>query len=110
MLKRDDSSRNKKVYALSSKFNTILEEVIAGDKRSHYLKVAVDLSSTNFDRWGNITSAGKIEFWKFVDETMKKFNRGITDLKPRPVQCTQSSHHHNKDFNRYKWINLKHRY
>ena len=36
----------------------------------------------DFDNQGNLSANGKKEFWKFVDQTMKKFNRGEIDMMP----------------------------
>ena len=59
MIKHPDNSMNKQVYSLSRKFNEILERVIAGNKRSHYLKLELPLTSQNFDYTGNLSQIGQ---------------------------------------------------
>ena len=83
MLRRPDHSMDKRVYCLARKYNSVMEKVIAGDKRSHILKIHVDLHEGNFDRVGNLTMAGKHEFWKCIDNEMKDFDQGKTELAPR---------------------------
>lgn len=76
MLCRPENSTTKKIFALASKFNRILGEVISGDKRSHLLKPNVDLhgNSVNFNRSGNLTPNGVTQYWKDIDAQMKEFD------------------------------------
>ena len=96
MVKCPETTANKQIFSLSKKFNSILEEVISGDKRSHIMKIHIDTSenSSNFDRYGGITHTGLYSFWKIVDETMEEFDTGKTELapKPRSAHSLQSSH------------------
>ena len=74
MLKRPADSLNRQVMALACKFNDILERVIAGNKRSHLLKVELDTSNNNnFDHIGHLTQMGMSEYWRQLDNTMKDF-------------------------------------
>ena len=82
MLRRPENSFNKEVFSLTRKFNKILEEVIEGDKRSHILKVYVESNLKNFDQYGNITPQGYYNYWKIIDDTMKEFDLGLTELAP----------------------------
>ena len=91
MLKRPDYSMNKRIFSLARKFNNILEDVIAGNKRSHILKVHVDHTRVHFDRNGYLTPAGRIAYWKYIDSEMSKFDRGQTELKP--IKSTVNSAH-----------------
>ena len=70
------------IFSLADKFNRILEDVIAGDKRSHILKLHIEADTTNFDRWGNLTTIEKGKYWKLIDATMKDFDQDATELKP----------------------------
>ena len=58
---------DKQVLSLAKKFNGILEKVISGDKKLHILKIHLELHSGNFDRMGNLTPAGRNEFWRCID-------------------------------------------
>ena len=66
MLKRPENSATNKIFTLASKFNKILEEVISGDTKSHILKPEIDMNSNSvlFDRSGNRTPSGLIQYWK----------------------------------------------
>ena len=112
---------NKKhAYSLTRKFNSVLEDVISGDKRSHILKVYLDHHNNLFDRSGNLTPDGFIAFWNQIDHAMSEFERGKTELAPRSSRLSQSTYqpslrhnpsmsyqhsaHHNHSSNsRYKW-------
>ena len=120
MVKRPPSSQVKSVFSLTSKFNNILEQVVAGDHQSHIMNIKID-HNTNFDRMGNITPMGFIAYWHAVDFTMKEFDRGKTELMPvaacqkslqhdQSSQCTHhtygssshSSSHHHRSQDKYK--------
>ena len=88
MVKRPDFTSRKEIFALTRKFNTALEDVIADNRHSHILKIELEHTSAHFDQFGNITPAGKIDFWKDLDGQMKKFDRNRTDLKPKKLQTT----------------------
>ena len=121
MLQRPDHSMDKRVYSLARKFNSIMEKVITGDKRSHILKIHVDLHEGNFDRVGNLTMAGQYEFWKCINNKMKDFDRGKTELAPRPsdnnrnmsLNAAHSGKHdqtlHFRCNNRFHWFKDDHR-
>ena len=105
MLKCPDYSMNKRVYSLARKFNQILQNVITGDRRSHYLPVGLETNSSYFDHIGNITQSGKIEYWRLVDSTMKEFNRGNTELQPFSSNATtkqENHHHHHQNQDRHR--------
>ena len=98
MLCRPENSHNKDVFSLARKFNQILEEVIAGDKRSHILKVHVDTHVGNDDRIGNLTTNGEYHFWRAIDEEMHDFDDNKTELEPfGHVQTLPSRHQRNND-------------
>ena len=105
---------NSKVFALAKKFNTFLEETIAGDCRSHILKPHVTLDDNNFDRNGNLSPEGLVTYWKVIDATMKDFNSGETKLQPKrksgssraeshPAQVVPAHHRHGYSSNRFHW-------
>ena len=71
------------IFSLAKVFNELLEATIAGDKHSHILKLHIEGNSHNFDRWGNLTSLCKCIFWKLLDDSMKNFDAGDTDFRPR---------------------------
>ena len=110
MVKRPESA-NKHIFALTRKFNQIMENVVAGDKRSHVLTPEVPTDNRHFDRFGNLTAIGHETFWKSIDSIMKDFDHGETELVPNGQQDhqnedrdrTQTQHNYNQ--NRYKWYN-----
>ena len=70
------------IYSLTWKFNEILEQVIACDRRSHILKPNLPGDASLFDIWGNLTASGKIDYWCEIDKQVRDFNCSKTDLKP----------------------------
>ena len=73
---------NKKTFALTRKFNEILEDVVSGDKRSHIMKPYLSHHNGLFDRSGDLTPTGKEEYWKQIDQIMSDFETGQTELTP----------------------------
>ena len=104
------------IFSLADKFNRILEDVIAGDKRSHILKLHIEADTTSFDRWGNLTTIGKGKYWKLIDATMRDFDQDTTELKALQrgfnlsgltLDERRPNHQHNN--NRFRWTNLSFR-
>ena len=87
MLKRPATSHAKQIFALTSKFNKILEEVVAGDKRSHILKPTIDCDdgNCNYELSGALNPTGVTQFWRNLDVQMHEFDGSKTDLIPCPV-------------------------
>ena len=93
MLKRPDYSYDRKINALATKFNSILEDVISGDTRSHILHIHVTHISANFDRLGKLTTNGEYEYWRNFDCQMRDFDKGKTELEPRRFTLHPTTHH-----------------
>ena len=70
MIKRPKSGSvvfNNNIYQLREKFNSILEDrLMDGEAENHYL-ISIDVSESKFDITGNLSSAGKAEFWSEKD-------------------------------------------
>ena len=62
-----------------------------GDKRSHYLPMDIDLSNVHFDRIGNLKQMGMMEYWQQLNNTMKDFDRGKTELEPQKKYYSHQS-------------------
>ena len=113
MLKRPDFFSAKHIFSLACKFNDILESIIAGDKRSHIIKVRIDHNNQNYDRYGNITTIGKAEYWKFMDSEMHDFDRNKTELQPVPpsshlTQAVPQNHRPARELTRHQHSNSTH--
>ena len=100
MLRCPSNTNRKSVFALTRKFNQALELVIAKDKRSHILKVHVEDSENNFDTTGELTAIGQVQYWRAIDDEMKDFDHGKTELTP-----TVKSELISKPVNHYEWHN-----
>ena len=97
MLKHPDYSMGKRIFSLCRKFNGILEDVIAGDTRSHIIKVRVNHNNQNFDRNGHLTSEGKVEYWRFINAEMRDFDYGKTELTPLKTSQRTASEDESKN-------------
>ena len=70
--------KKRNYLTLAWKFNNILEEVIAEDKYSHIMSISInpqDISAT-----GDLTSAGRYNFWKQLLDLFRKFDKGEINL------------------------------
>ena len=65
-------------------FNTRLNDILC-DRNNHFLMDVSDalLDDSNLDRWGNLNSYGKQQFWTEVDVMVEKFERKKLTLKPQ---------------------------
>ena len=70
------------VYFYRKNFNEILNEQILKDQYSHFINITSVDNYTDFDRSGLLSAAGKLQFWREVIDSLKKFDRLKTDLKP----------------------------
>ena len=67
--------KGKEIFSLVRKFNHAMETAVADDRLSHIIKIMVPPNDTYFDQSGDLTAAGRIEFWKDLDEQMKTLDR-----------------------------------
>ena len=88
MIKRSKplADNEQSLFNLRGKFNSILEERIADGKPHHHKIMSIEMRSDEFDRQGNLTSAGKSDFWREVDRAITKFNAGRITLLPHTSQ------------------------
>ena len=103
MLHHPHNTTLKKIFALTHKFNSSLENIISKDKRSHILKVHIEGNETNFKQNGDLTEIGQEKYWRAIDAQMADFDHGITDLVPMPAK--QEKFSRPKMNSKYKWHN-----
>ena len=60
-----------------------MEERIGKDGEERHLIMSIDVQPVDFDLTGNLTSAGKITFWKEVNRAIQKLDENKISLKPR---------------------------
>ena len=70
-------------FSLRGKFNSILQERLLDGKDDNHRIMSIDIQPDEFDLQGNLTSAGKAEFWKEVNRAMRKFDNNDITLNPR---------------------------
>ena len=71
------------IYALTRKFNDKLELAVKENCHCHLLYVEMQSDPADFDTWGRLTTGGKITYWRSIDESIRKFDRNLTDLWPK---------------------------
>ena len=99
MLRRpkDITADTSTVFSLRGKFNSILEERLLLDGKDERSRImSLDVRPDEFDRQGNLTSAGKVLFWKEIDSAIKKLDINKITLRPRPLQNQSSSSEQSK--------------
>ena len=91
--KLESSCRND-IFAMKRKFNYILEETLSGTGNNYILEIESCNTVDEFDRAGDLSQKGKINFWRDIDQKMRKFAKGELSLKPKSLheQFVTSSH------------------
>ena len=79
------------------KFNNILQEHLVEAKNSFYLETGGIFDAyAGYDNLGYLNTGGRKPFWKRIDLTLEKFDRGEANLKPRrklPAPPTSGDRH-----------------
>ena len=89
----DDLKYLQATHNLRGKFNSIMEERLFDGKDDDHRIISIDVQHRYFDITGNLTSAGKEDFWKEINKGFKKFDLNEIKLLPRrPIQ-----HLHNEN-------------
>ena len=74
----------KEALKLVRKGNECLEELVKTyDRYNHILYVENIDEYKYFDNMGKLTSSGKSAYWREIDSSMRKFDRGEIELDPR---------------------------
>ena len=77
---RPPNSRYKDIFRLITKYNEVLDTLVAETKHTHYLKISTVNELYHFDHGGRLTASGMEQFWKEIDTKIKDLNRGEDDL------------------------------
>ena len=101
MLRRPHKTTRKHIFALTRKFNETLEEVFSLDKRSHILKVHIEGNEANFSSEGNLTQIGQVNVWRAIDEEMRDFDHGKTELEPARIGYDATTTHPKKEYQQH---------
>ena len=85
MLKRPNVKpvNTQKFFSLRRKFNSMLEERLLTAHEERHRIMSIEVQSGEFNNWGDLTSGGKAQFWREVDQAMNKFDTGKIKLFPR---------------------------
>ena len=87
-------------YSLTRKFHSQLEMTVAEPHHCHVLYPESLMNPSDFDNWGRLTASGKITYWCSIDDSVRKFDRNQTDLKPRSsTPGSSSTKHHSQNKN-----------
>ena len=81
---RSTDSRKHEVFKLVTKANTTIENTVRKYPRfCHMMCVESVNEFIHFDYQGRLTPNGRKQYWKEIDEEMKRFDKKQTDLLPR---------------------------
>ena len=107
MLARPISEEPKlaRVWKLRRKFNDVLDDLCEIKQYMHVLPIKDMEEFKFFDSRGNLTTAGKKQFWLQLNEQIKAFEYHKTELRPpsKPQASYQSS---NGDGSTHRFNNL----
>ena len=79
-----------KIFSAKAKFNKVLEAVLFENKYNHIMFVDNVYEKHHFDKYGELTNAGKSEMWLEINHEMRLFDQQILNLKPR---CDEDQAH-----------------
>ena len=74
-----------KILSLKCKYNEVLEETLTMHKGNYFLDVEGAVKQFEFDRNNHLSCDGHISLWRFIDQHIKRFDRGQLPLEPRKV-------------------------
>ena len=78
------------IFTQTRKFNDLLLDIMLKYKHAHYMKIVFPTDKDLFDRQGNLSSIGKITFWREVNKQIKAFEKCETDLRPDSGRADRS--------------------
>ena len=82
---RNTDPRKHNVFKLVSKANDAIEKVVHKYKRMYHIMYIESVNEfLHFDYQGHLTPNGRIQYWKEVDDKMRRFDKGQIDLNPKP--------------------------
>ena len=77
---------------LRIKFNDTLNDCAAGRKNSHIIEFPRDHFNDfkDFDHLGRLSYEGKLHYWRFINNQIRKYDNGDLDLLPiKPKRSAQ---------------------
>ena len=79
---------NDHLAKIRHKFNAILEDILASRRDTYIMDAGLYLDQSTFHKVSSIhlTSDGKTNYWRAVNENVKKFDKQELSLKPRPSE------------------------
>ena len=84
MIKNHPDKNRTRVLAGRSKFNEVLNYLIAETRFNHLLSIKGLTEVNSFTSLGDLSANGQYTYWKELDHIMKKFDRHEVNLKPNP--------------------------
>ena len=71
-----------KIFQMRNKFNNTLEDILTDAKIDAHI-LSINVPDNEFDLRGNLTSAGKVTFWRELDQAIRKYDQEKIPLLPR---------------------------
>ena len=79
------TNRRKPVFTQVKTFNDILQNVIRRRTEDFYLELTTVTDLGHFDCTGSLTKAGKILYWRELNQMLKKFEKREISLRPKKL-------------------------
>ena len=79
-----------KVMSLRRKYNKILEESLTMHSNCNILH-PIPILKNNYDRFNNLSTNGKIEFWRDIDDQLRQFDKEHDQSKAMVPRKTASA-------------------
>ena len=84
-LHRPPNLAKKSIFSLVNKCKETMEYIMAREQHCHIMTIKSVNEYAHFDHWGSLTSIGKEQLWKELDQQMRRFDRSDLDLLPEGV-------------------------
>ena len=72
-------------HALMKKFNSILEETLAGRRNSFIMDGNAFINNSMYTHLGQLNTVGVLEFWRAIDQSIRDFDYDHTPFMPKEV-------------------------
>ena len=72
------------ILTMRSKFNRVLEDVLANFRLHHLMYLDGTFGEHHFDRMGELTANGRVAMWKEINQQIHLFDERKIELRPVP--------------------------
>ena len=96
------------VFPHTKKFNDTLEDTVLKKRHNHIMKIKLPDDKSLFDRSGNLSTDGKILYWKDFLKQLKSFDKGECQLRPSDNHKNDTTRNPRRADSKPKWKDHDH--